>query len=215
MAYNLCNCSATRHQSGGTAIFSINNVASQVMGAGKDTTGLGRWMWTRFRGHNGIVTRVVCAYRPCALSGTDKIFSVYAQHQRFFYKQLDDICPREAFIRDLCAKIDLWIGQGEQLIVALDANKDLWRGPVATAFKECNMREVLLLQHGHNVPPMTDNGSAVINGIWVTPSIRIERGGYLAGGKAIPRTKHHCLWVDVTYETLYGHAIPPTIRYLI
>jgi hypothetical protein len=55
----------------------------------------------------------------------------------------------------------------------------------------------------------------VIDGIWATLSIGIERGGYLAGGEALPRTNHRCLWIDVTYETLYGHAIPPTVRYAI
>jgi hypothetical protein len=49
---------------------------------------------------------------------------------------LDDICPRKAFIRDLFAEMDTWIEQGEQIIVALDANEELRRGEVATAFHE-------------------------------------------------------------------------------
>ena len=61
------------------------------------------------------------------------MFSVYAQHQRYFDEQCDDICPREAFIRDLCAALDSWLEWGEQLIVTLDANEDLRNGPVATA----------------------------------------------------------------------------------
>ena len=65
----------------------------------------------------------------------------------------------------LCAALDFWLEQGEQLIVALDANEDLWNGPVATALQSCNLREVLLTKHGQNAPPTTDNGSAVINGI--------------------------------------------------
>jgi hypothetical protein len=134
----------TRHQYGGTAIFSVNNAASRVMGSGKDITGLGRCTWTLFHGQNGIVMRVVCAYRPCTPSGMDKIFSVYTQHQWFFDKQLDDICPRKAFIRDLFEEVDTWIEQGEQILVALDANKELRRGQVATAFQERNMRELLL-----------------------------------------------------------------------
>ena len=134
------------------------------MGSGKDTTGLGRWTWTQFHGRNGIVMRVICAYRPCTPSGVDKIFSVYAQHQRFFDEQLDDVCPRKAFIRDLFEELDTWIKQGDQAIVALDANKELRRSEVATAFHERNMREVLLQRDGRNTPPTTDNGSAVING---------------------------------------------------
>jgi len=55
----------------------------------------------------------------------------------------------------------------------------------------------------------------VIDGIWATPSIGIKRGGYLAGGEALPRMNHRCLWIDVTYETLYGHTLPPTAHYTI
>jgi hypothetical protein len=40
--------------------------------------------------------------------------------------------------------MDTWIEQGEQIIVALDANEEPRRGEVATAFHERNMREVLL-----------------------------------------------------------------------
>ena len=93
-------------------------------------------------------------------------------------------------MRDLCNEIDIWLEQGEQLIVALDANEELWRGPVSTAFQQWNLREVLLPRHGHNAPSTTNNGSAVIDGIWAMPAIGIERGGYLAGGEAIPRTNH-------------------------
>jgi hypothetical protein len=145
----------------------------------------------------------------------DKVFSVYAQQQHFLDEQLDDVCPREAFIRDLCTEMDEWIEQGEQLIVALDANEDLRSGPVAMAFKQRDMREVLLMRHGRNAPPTMDNGSSVINGIWATPAIGIERGGYLVGGEAIPRTNHRCLWIDVSYETMYGHELPPVPRYAI
>jgi hypothetical protein len=83
------------------------------------------------------------------------------------------------------------------------------------AFQARNMREVLLMRHGRNAPPTTDNGSSVIDGIWATPAIGIERGGYLAGGEAIPRTNHRYLWIGVSYEMMYGHAIPPLARYAI
>jgi hypothetical protein len=113
----------SHHQFRGTAIFSINNAASRVMGSGRDSTGLGRWTWTRFHGRNGIATRIVCAYQPCIPVGSDKVFSVYVQHQLFFDDQLEDICPREAFIRDLCEELDEWIAQGDQVIVVLDASE--------------------------------------------------------------------------------------------
>jgi hypothetical protein len=87
VAYNYRDREAKRHQYGGTAILSINNAACRVMGSGRDATGLGRWTWTRFRGRNGITTRIICAYRPCIPAGANKVCSVYAQHQRFFDEQ--------------------------------------------------------------------------------------------------------------------------------
>ena len=108
-----------------------------------------------------------------------------------------------------------WFEWGEQLIVALDANEALQNGPVATALQSHNLHEVLLTKHGQNAPPTTDNGSAVIDGIWATPSINIKQGGYLAGGEALPRMNHHCLRIDVTFEMLYGHVLPPIACYAI
>ena len=96
-------------------------------------------MSTCFQGQNGIITRIVCAYQPCTPTGTDKVFSVYAQHQQFFDEQHDDICPQDAFIWDLCADLDSWLDQGKQLIVAPDANKDLQSSPIATAFQAQNL----------------------------------------------------------------------------
>jgi hypothetical protein len=59
---------------------------------------------------------------------------------------------------------------------------------------------------------MTDNGSLEIDGIWATPSIWIEQGGYLADGQAMPRTNHRALWINVTYECMYGHILPPNVH---
>ena len=50
VAYNYRDREATRHQYGGTMILSVNNAACKVMGSDRDTTGLGRWTSTRFRG---------------------------------------------------------------------------------------------------------------------------------------------------------------------
>jgi hypothetical protein len=135
---------AQRQQYGGNVLFSINNAAHRVMEAGRDASGLGRWTWTRYRGRNNITTRVICAYRPCLPTGTDKSLSVYAQHQRFFDERNDDICPREAFIRDLCGELDQWLITGDQIIIALDANEDMRTGAVATAFCSQHLWEVIL-----------------------------------------------------------------------
>jgi len=62
--YNRNSRVGAAYQKGGVTIFSINTAANRVIQSGQDTTGLGRWTWTRYRGRNGVVLRVISAYRP-------------------------------------------------------------------------------------------------------------------------------------------------------
>ena len=105
-----------------------------MLDSNHDPTGLGQWAWTRYRGRNSIITRVVCAYRPCLPMGTDKVYSVYTQHQCYWDAKHIDVCPREAFTTDLCTELDLWLQHGEQVIIALDANENQKDGSLAKAF---------------------------------------------------------------------------------
>ena len=213
-AYNFGDDESDRRQYGGIVILSRNHSASRVMESGRDETGLGRWTWVRYRGRNGIITRIVGCYRPCVPSSTSSSGSVYAQHQRHFNAAADDICPREAFIRDLKTDIQSWLDSGDQLIIGLDANEDMRRGPVSSMLREKGMSEAVMALHGVNAPPTTDYGSKVIDGIWVSPTLTPTKAGYLACGEAIPRTDHRCLWFDISYQNIYGHNLPamPTFR---
>ena len=55
-------------QFGGTIVMAVNEAASRVHASGSDETGLGRWSWMLFEGHNEYRTRVISAY------ATKKIF---------------------------------------------------------------------------------------------------------------------------------------------
>jgi hypothetical protein len=83
---------------------------------------------------------------------------VYAQHQRYFDAKRDDICPREAFTRDLCKELNLWLAMGDQVVIALDSNNDMKQGTVEKAFCGRNLCKVILEWHRWNAPPMMDNG---------------------------------------------------------
>jgi len=52
-----------RHQAGGVSLWSVNKGAHRVVECGKDSRGLGRWAWTRYRGRSGVNLRFVTAYR--------------------------------------------------------------------------------------------------------------------------------------------------------
>ena len=126
---------------------------------------------------------------------------MYAQHQHYWDMKHIDICPQEAFTKDLlCAELDLWLQQGEQVIIALDANENQKDDSVAKAFCAHQLQEVILFRHEPN-----DNGSTVIlDGIWATPYIQIECGGYMVAGAAIPCTDHQGLWIVVHYHCMCG-----------
>jgi hypothetical protein len=106
VVYNRREMNPPCHMFGGTAILSINKVVGHVMGSNRDPTGLGRWNWTKYRGHQGIVFWFACGYWPCLPTGDDKALSVYAQHQKYFDDEKDNVCPREAFTRHLKKAIE-------------------------------------------------------------------------------------------------------------
>ena len=71
--------------------------------------------------------------------GTDKVYSMYAQHQCYWDAKHIDVCPREAFTKDLCTELDLWLQQGEQVIIALGTNENKKDGSLAKAFCACQL----------------------------------------------------------------------------
>lgn len=135
--------------------------------------------------------------------------SVYCQQQKYFKNEQDDICPREAFTRDLNEEITEWLESGDQLIIGLDANDDMRQGSVASMLRSRRLSQAIMAKHGPNAPPTTNSGSRVIDGIWISSTLQIINGGYLACGEAVPRTDHQCLFIDVDYTKMYGHSLPP------
>jgi hypothetical protein len=46
-----------------------------------------------------------------------------------------------------------------------------------------------------------------IDGIFATPSIHLQAGGYLAFGEG-PGVDHRALWLDISYQVAFGHSAP-------
>ncbi|HEY9818008.1 MAG TPA: hypothetical protein V6D20_19695, partial [Candidatus Obscuribacterales bacterium] len=61
-AHNKHDRKNTVLQWGGTGLMTFQDVAHRAFKSGQDPTGLGRWVWTQYRGINGITTRVISAY---------------------------------------------------------------------------------------------------------------------------------------------------------
>ena len=85
---------------------------------------------------------------------------------------------------------------------------------MATAFRSLHLKETVLDWHGFNGPSTfrrNRQGSA-IDGIWMSSGLATAQCGYLADDALVPSTEHRCIWLDITYITVFGHNDPATDR---
>ncbi len=129
-----------KYQEGGTAVLSYGNLQQQFDSevSGRNDLGLGCWTYMRFVGDDRIVTRVICGYSPCANKKKDSS-TVYQQHHHHLINKLkDDTCPRARFWEDLLCQMKQWRKDGDQLILCLDANENIYRGELGRRLTKLN-----------------------------------------------------------------------------
>jgi hypothetical protein len=114
-------------QQGGTALMLFGQLLQQLdpNESGKDPTGLGRWSVMTFQGE-GVRTRIICGYNPCYNNKKNSSTSYQQQHRFFVNTQHDLTCPRKRFHVDLIAQMTKWREEGDQLVVCMDANEDIY-----------------------------------------------------------------------------------------
>jgi hypothetical protein len=190
---------------GRTSTWSIDNAVHRAIESGADLSGLGRWSWTRYRGRGNVTLRAISAYRPCLSHGP---LTVYAQHQNYFDSKNIEGCPRDLFTSHLLEELNTWMALGDQIILMMDANEDI--RTYQQAFQSLGLREALLHRHGQQAPATFNGGSEPIDGIFVSPSIKILLGGYFEFGFC-PHTDHRGLWLDIHYNVAFGHVMPPIV----
>ena len=179
-----------KNQVGGVSLWSLNKGAHRVMECGKDQRGLGRWVWTRYRGRGGVNVRVVTAYRP--VLNKQGVQSVLNQQKRFFEGIRDDRCPREIFVEDLCKEVSEWLDSGDQLVIGMDANEDVRSGEVSNRLAQLGLIKCVTTQHGAQGPPTYDRGSVPVDGLFVSRTLRVLKCGY---DRFI--WDHRLLWIEI------------------
>jgi hypothetical protein len=199
-----------KRQWGGSALFSLNQVAHRVVDKGWDPTNMGRWCWTKFRGRNNHCLRIFSAYCPNPPSGQG---SVAALQRTVMLARQDFRDPRTAFIQDLDKEVSEVIKKGELVIIMLDGNSDMQNSPLATMLSNLKFREVILYRHGLGVSTFRRNNSATpIDGIWASAGISVIKGRYLDYDKVVPGADHKCLWIDISFQQAFGHNMPAINR---
>jgi len=198
-------------QYGGTALFSIDKTAHRAFQRGSDKTKLGRWCWTRYKGKNGHTLTVITAYRPNPPGGP---FTVYAQHNNYFISIRDGRCPRVAFLQDLAGVLQQILSKGDHIILMLDGNCDMRQSDLKVTLTQCDLREVLIERYGPNGPATfrCNNTDTPIDGLWASPGIVIQTGGYFEYDAVFMNTDHRCLWMDISFVTAFGYDMPDLRR---
>ncbi|CAB9522814.1 unknown protein [Seminavis robusta] len=207
MSFNRHDLTNTKHQWGGTGILSHGKLSHYSMGAGSDKAQLGRWTWARYRGKDNIVLRCVSIYQPC--ENKSEATSVWSQHRRYLQEHNDDRDPRTAFIEDLDAELTAWIAMGDQIVVAGDVNESVFHHSITNLFSRHNLRHLIFDKYDATNAPTTylrTQSNRIVDGMWGTPNIHIQQGGYLEPGD-FPGN-HSLLWIDISYRTALGH-LPP------
>lgn len=200
---------------GGTAQLTQGTLAHRAISTGKDVSGLGRWVWTRFIGKNGTHLRFITGYRPVSANNSDGPFQVANQHETYFLTHDDDRPARCAFFDDLDAEISDWLTQGDTLILSLDANEFVRSNEINRYIRKWGLIDAHYYRHP-NLPTVAtcskNRHNTPIDGIWVSASIDIRACGYTGFGEyPIGLTDHRLLWIDVSTTSCLGLTPPPPV----
>jgi len=98
----------------------------------------------------------------------------------FFHSINREICPRHAFLSDLIVDIKKFLDMGDHIILMLDGNSNMKGSDLSRALTQLSLVEAILERHGSDGPATHKRNSTKtpIDGIWLSPGLKIERGGY-------------------------------------
>lgn len=166
-----------KDQTGGTAIAGIGRICDVISNIGRDQTGLGRWAWIRL-GSGTTTTRIVTAYLPHKPGRNSRGRTVWEQQSRYFEARGDLRYPSTIFIEHLLALMATWITNGEHVVLAIDANQDVYSGRLAQSLKEPPFQMTCLMKEatGEPVPNSHFSGHRQISTIFGTKGIITGHG---------------------------------------
>ena len=157
------------------------------MASGADKTSMGRWVWTLLSGKNSVKLRVISGYQP-NLDYNDRRGTVFSQQEQYLRSHNNNRNPQRAFVKDLEAQLDLWMREGNLIIIGLDANDNVQTGPVNAMLRSQGLVEVHSNQHPHLPTRATCNKNTratLVDGIWSSPSLKCSAVGYLGFGEIV------------------------------
>jgi hypothetical protein len=199
---------------GSTAQISTGASSHRAIASGADPSGLGRWVCTLFAGQDKKKLQVISGYRPNP-DHADRTGSMYLQHERRLRATGDNRNPRRAFIKDLSKQLELWMDEGEMIILGLDANDNVRTGDVNAMLRIKGLVDVHAAKHPHLATESTcdkNTQEIPVDGIWATPALECISAGYYGFGELVMgKTNHRMIWADFTYKSALGFEPPKPV----
>ena len=196
------------YQPGGNMMISQGKIKFRIIESGVDPSNMGRWCWQLFSGKRGVTTRVITAYRPCKSRG---LTSTYIQQTCILDAKKVDACPRQKMINDITVQIKEWLNNGDQIILMLDLNDNVLNSSASNKLKSIGLKECITHRHDDLRPMATCNrGTKVIDGVYVSNTIMIQKGGYCPFN-TFP-SDHRALWLDITMSNLCGNSMAKVLH---
>jgi len=121
----------------------------------------------------------------------------YQQQIRYWAKHKSNICPWDSMLNDLATAIREWQDDGDRIILLADMNDDVSGSTIQEFCKSVHLVEAIHYLHGRALVPMHQCRSAVIDGIFLSPSLlKDAQGGYLKFGE-VTISDHRAVWLDI------------------
>jgi hypothetical protein len=159
----------------------------------------------------GKSTRIISGYLPCRVPGY-KEEAVYNQHLRYFRQLGDRRCPRTIFIDHIGQQIAEWKAAGEEVLLFIDANSNVYDGVLAQrlSMDDIRMTEQCKQVLGHESPNSHVDGSSPITGIFATSGVvscNVFQSAHRYG-----LGDHRVFIIDIDLTSLIGDEFPQVVR---
>ncbi len=198
----------TVYKPGGALLGVTGKWTGRILESGYDPRGLGRWAYVRLTGKGNTKLTVITAYRVCEQSVPGPK-TVMTQEYCLLAEQLTDhiLTPRQQFLDDLADFIDNKVGEGDEIVLAIDANESIEElGPWADFLERCDLFDLTQKQiEDEEIPPSREGSKKRID--YIVGTERVYEASVSAGCDAINSgvsSNHRLLHVDLHIETLLG-----------
>jgi len=162
----------------------------------------------RFKGANDRSTIVLYRYNPCYNKKAGSKASCQ-QHQRYYIEKEKDLkCPRTQFREDLVKQLKAWREAGNELIVCLDANQNIYSKVIGKELTNLNgliSSEVFGSFTGKMFGATNFNfrGSQPIDGVWATSGLTVVGACVMPVGFGVG--DHRMFIVDFAMSSMMGN----------